>query len=101
MALLSVLSYAAAVGDIKGATGSTLALKSQAEATIQQYTPVKDSAGKKGNCFGCNSPNYTWLKDGDAVCSHRDRPGARERAQLNFKKFKDYKKKIREKRKQE
>ena len=67
----------------------------------QQNTPVKDSAWKKGNCFGCNSPNCTWLRDGDVVCPHRDRPGVRKRAQLNFKKFKDYKKQMREKRKKE
>ena len=100
-ALLSVPGYAAAVGDGAGATGSIPALKSQAEATIQQHTPVKDSAWKKGNCFGCNNQNCQWFRDGDVVCPHMDRPGVRERAQLNFKKFKDYKKKMREKRKQE
>ena len=41
------------------------------------------------------------MKNGDVVCPRRDRPGVRERAQLNYKVFKDYKKKMREKRKQE
>ena len=56
-ALLSVPGYEAVVGDGVGATGSTPAFKSQAEATIQQHTPVKDSAWKKGNCFACNGRN--------------------------------------------
>ena len=86
---------------MNGAAGSTPALKSQAEAIIQQNTPVKDSVWKKVNCFGCNRPVCKWLKNGDVVCPHRDRPGVRERAQLNYNVFKDYKKKMREKRKQE
>ena len=75
-ALLSVPGYAAAVVDMNGATGSTPALKSQAEATIQQNTSIKDSAWKKGNCLGCNRPVCQWLKNDDVVCPNRDRPGS-------------------------
>ena len=100
-ALLSAPGYAAAVGDGVGAAEFTPALKSQPEATIQQHTPVKGSAWKKGNHFRCNSQNCQWLRDGGVVCPHRDHPGVRERAQIDYKKFKDYKKKMREKRKQE
>ena len=92
-ALLGVPGYATTAVDDTGAKGPIPALKSQAEATIQQHIPMKDTAWwHKGNCFGCNTPGCHSLEGGDVVCPHRDCHGVRELAQRNYKKLMDEKK---------
>ena len=95
-ALMSVPGYAAATA----ATGNpTHILKSTAEATIQQHTPVQDFVWEKPMCFGCGDLECHWKKGSEIVCPHRDRPGARECALCNFGKMKEDKAKERKNRK--
>ena len=70
-----------------GASMPTLAMRSVAESTIQNHTPIKTFDWEIGMCFGCGANNHVWYKKGNVVCPNANRPGTKEYAEENYKKY--------------